>query len=119
MSPILLAITPVIAAAITAGLMYAGQRRREAGRVATADAATIFEAAEEIRRELRQEVVDLRARLDEQERRADEAARHANDARERVNELRHTLAMSEAECSRRIDELERALARLTRDIGAA
>lgn len=56
-------ILGVMGAAITGLVAYLGAKRKNSGSAATASATTIFDAAEAIRKEQRDEIVSLRAEL--------------------------------------------------------
>lgn len=51
----------VVGAGIGGLITYLGLRRQNSGQVGTSDASTLWEAAKEMRKELRDEVVALRA----------------------------------------------------------
>lgn len=62
----------IAAACITAWVTYKVASRRSSGSINTTEAADLWQAADQIRKELRDEVVMLRARVRELEDRIDE-----------------------------------------------
>jgi hypothetical protein len=90
LQPLLLTMAGGVGAVIVAVISLMAGRRSTSGRVVTSEAATLWEAAEQIRSELRDEVLWMRAHIKDLEAAKQECLQRLHSASEKLKQLGET-----------------------------